>query len=84
MMTYNFPPWFRTHGHHLSNYILPVRYEGKQVLMMDIGYHISDKFIPISDIMSDSALFSPVSLITDIGLSAHLCVLQICNYVLNM
>jgi hypothetical protein len=28
---------------------------------LDVGYQISDKSFPISDIMSDSALFSPIS-----------------------
>ncbi len=44
-MRYNFLHWFQTHSLH-------VKYLA--------SYHLGQKFIPISDIMSDSALFSPI------------------------
>ncbi len=39
--------------------VLPLRYEVFSAVASDIGY--SKNFILISDIMSDSALFSPIS-----------------------
>jgi hypothetical protein len=39
--------------------ILPLLYKDLRILMSDIGYQT--KFIPISDIMSDYVLFSPIS-----------------------
>jgi hypothetical protein len=43
----------------LVSSILPLCYENLQILASDSGYE--QKFIPISDIMSVSALFSPIS-----------------------
>ncbi len=77
---YNFPHWFLTYGLHVK--YLTTCYEDLQMLMSDIKYqtkvytdipHNVGLCALQSDIGRSDIRLSPISLITDIGLSAHLC-----------
>ncbi len=60
IMTFNFPHLFQTHSLHvqyLASYHSATRICTYPCRISDFG----QKFIPISDIMTDSALFSPIS-----------------------
>ncbi len=60
IVTHNFLPWFRTHNlsdKYLATYHCATRIYQCWCRISNIG----QKIIPISDIMLDSALFSPIS-----------------------
>jgi hypothetical protein len=59
-MTYNLFHWFQIHSLHVR-YLLSYHCATRIYIFWCWISDVRQKFIPISDIMSDSALFSPIS-----------------------